>query len=707
MMRENTIPVYLDCNYENIESAISKLKECEEISTSEASGPANTLSGELKARYGNGKIQEANLSQISNLIKTISYRMQTVLNQVEDIDHSLYESFRDYVERVLNYTTPIDHSKYPNLSDDTIEEIYNYILTTPTPAAFDFLKIKDLTERSDALKLVLSHCVGDSIPYLAVKDIYINSDENNREEIYDLLKYTDISFRPTNDLNWIVINRDEFDEITNILMNNNYDEETILLMYYGMNCISNAENNLKNDTQISLTFDKLKVNLTASDLLNYCTKNSFDYYKFFSDNIYNSDVSDDTRISFNLNGIDFSLTAKRLKRIINKMNSEGESIQNSNPLISDVDINQLNFMGHLYNYSAYNFDELFDKKRVNILGKNLYMSIDELSSCLDSNGNFDVNKLIENKKLTESEYIYYNAYLGNKLNLNDLKILAKGRALDFFYKYGGVEQSGVKFLASTSNSDYALEREKLINFCKNEYGLSEDEALIIMSSIDTVGACTMADTCNTIYELYDFDEEKFQNDFGYSMIKKEMVRGKLTDQVNDEVLLLDLYIQANTGNSESDNTLFLKDNDGKVTINDKYLIKEDNGKVYLDEHQAKYFGYDRGYRYDNLNEFLKSKSSNILEEYTITNLQNDNTIDKSSMYDTIVSAINDNKIVSVELSNNWEMYDVDSVGAAIYNDAHAVTMVGLTEDGALVESYGKLCYVPIEDCEAFNILEKK
>ena len=708
-MIDNTSPVYLDCNYENIESAINRLKECEEISTSEANSPSNTLSGELKARYGTGKIQEANLSQISSLIKTISYRMKSVLNQVDDVDNSLYESFRGYVERVLNYTTPIDHNKYPNLTDDTIDEIYNYILTTTTPAAFDFFKIKDINERRDAIKLVLSHCVGDSIPYLAVKDAYINSDENNRKEIYDLLKYTDISFRPTKDFNWIVIDREKFDAITNTLINNNhYDEQTILLMYYGMSCISNhTENNLKNDTQISLTFDKLKVNLTSSELLNYCTRNSFDYFKFFSDNIYNSDVSDDTRIAFNLNGVDFNLTAKRLKKIINKMNNEDQSIQSSSTLINSVDINQLNFMGHLYNYSAYNFDELFDKKRLNILGKNLYMSIDELSSCLDKEGNFDVNKLIASGKLTESKYVYYNSYLGNELNLKDLKVLAKGKAFDFFYKYGSVEQSGVKFLAYASNNNYDLEREKLIDFCKNEYGLSENEALIIMSSIDTVGACTMADACNTIYELYNFDDKKFQNDFGYSMIKKEMIRGKVTDRVNDEALLLDLYIQVNTGNNLDDDSLLLKDKDGKVAINNKYLIKKDNGKVYLDEHQAKYFGYDRGYRYDNLNKFLKSKNSNILEEYTVTNIQNNNNIEKNSMYNTIVSAINDNKIISVELNDNWEMYDIDSVGGDIYNGGHAVTLVGMTEEGALVESYGKLCYVPINDCEAFNILEKK
>lgn len=723
-MNEQSIPVYLDCNYDDVNATIQKLESIKNnISEFKSNDLLNCISGELKERFTGGSTSKLDISseKIKFYIGNICSTMKNSLEIVDEVDNKSLEILRGYIENIFNYTKPIDRSKYPSLTDELFNELYDYALQHSDSDGYSFLNIEDINQRRDAIKLLLNLCSDKRITYKSLKDVYINSDDNDKKELYNLLENAMIiSISPKIGDNPGCIyycNRNDFIDLISLTSKDYYDEQTMQYIFFGMKAAEDSQiyNSFNNDTPISLSFGDLNVDIPSSDFLKYCTSKEyvrqglFDYYSFFSDYIKNNDISDDSRVLFNINGIDFDLNVKKMKDIINMVDTKTRRSEFSNK-VNDSDCIQYRFMGHLCKLMSYHSDEFYDTKKINVFGYPLNMSIYEFTNCLDENGEIVIEKLLESDKLSEIEKIRLQNLLPyesqKKLELSDLNIIGQGKALDFFYKYGSVMQSNLNSLGLYHVGEE--ETERLIQFCMDKYGFSEDEAYLIMRSFGRRSGCTTVDACNTIYELYDYDAIKFEQDFGYPMlITQKFDDGKEHEVLNGDMLLLDLYISSNIGSKDDDFILIL-DEDNNITINEKYLTENKNQtQTFLSETGTRYFGYDRGKRYDALNNFLQSNGIDVLKDYQVSYVAN--YLSKEDKYNFIVSAINDNKIVSAGLGYNgyYEMYPIDECYGMRYDGAHAVTVSGVTEEGVLVNSWGDLYYVPFEYFDNFYILEKK
>ena len=653
--------------------------------------------------------------------------MKESLAIIDEVDYKSTEMLRGYIENIFDYTKPIDRSKYPSLTDELFNELYDYVLQSDLIGAYHFENIEDINQRRDAIKLLLNLCTDKYISYFVLKDVYINSDDNERKELYNLLEDARISifFRTENNHVSKEFNRDDFHDLMTLLSKNYYDEQTLMYIFFGMKAGEDSQiyNFFNKDETISLSFGDLKVDIPSSDFLKYCITDSnnvhsksFDYYSFFSDYVNNNkDLSDDSLISFNLNGIDFLVDAYNLRFLINILDTKSHNTD----YIGGVSLNdeiQTKIMGILCQGWDYRMNEKNEIKKINVLGYPLNMSISELCDCLDYDGNIIVEKILKKVKLTEKEKIYFQHLLPdsndkkmkltNKLKLSDLNIIGHGKALDFFHKYGSVMQTNLKSLSLYHAEEE--ETKRLIQFCKDKYRLSEDEAYLIMRSFGRSSGCTVVDACNTIYELYDYDAVKFEQDFGYPMlIKRKMPNGEEREVLNGDMLLLDLYISSNIG-SKDDNNILIIDENNNITINEEHLTEnKSKTRTFLEESQMIYFGYDRGRRYDALNDFFLSNGIDILQEYQVSYIDKD--IPDEDKYNFIVSAINDNKIVSADIGKNgyYEMYQIDTNYKYECSGGHAVTVSGVTEEGVLVNSWGDLYYIPFEYFDNFYILDKK
>ncbi len=127
------IPVYLDCNYDEIEDFIAKMKN-----TAIESEKIEREYYELKFILNDDlyfdeseNINSAyyNLSKTADIIRYLCDTISTTLSKIQNKDEKSRELLRKYVNDALSYATPIDRSKYPNLSDEIIERVYDAQLT--------------------------------------------------------------------------------------------------------------------------------------------------------------------------------------------------------------------------------------------------------------------------------------------------------------------------------------------------------------------------------------------------------------------------------------------------------------------------------------------------------------------------------------------------------------------------------------------------
>ena len=712
-MDDNKLPVYLDCNYEELERYIEELKKLKDEASATFDNKGSEALGliDWKLRDGLDNTPFNDIENIDLLINRLQITISNTLEKVKSQDEKSRESLREFVNKALSYTKPIDRSKYPHLTEKEIEEMYSLFLRNDI--AFNNYNFSSLLEKLanegrnksivELTKLGLSlSSTAWLLNYSSLSAGFRLGTEEDRKEILDLLDDdVTIHVRVSNDFTFFLY-KNSFEDVNRMLLDNSqHDENTLLSIYGGMTSRKYGWSNMiNNESLVTLKFGDFEKEVSVSDLYNYCSANDFDYYKFFKKTIFNDDVSNDTNVFFNLNGIDVNANVSKLREAMSLLGQDEESnssgvmlrVVGSEKPYDSANTKLLDFTKALIDTGVFSSEEMLRDRDINILGKYAYISLQNLSECY-TDGVFDVNKLLESGELSESAYVYFNNYAHRELSSSDLNIVAGSDAYNFFKEHGSVNQAGITDLI---RGGYVSYYEELIKFASSKYGMSEDDVFVIMNSIDGyqgVGACSYADTCNIIYELYGFDEDKFQKDFGYPILNEY-------GRINGNQLLLDLYIHTNIGNS-GDQTLLINNN-GKIEINKNLL----DGSGYVDSHNQKYYGYG-GSSYeglDTLNDFLSSNGNHELDNYTIKTLNQD---DIPRHYQDIVDAINNKDAMSIDLFYNWDMYAIDSTTSSHHTSGHAVTPVAVTEQGVLVMSWGEVYYIPLENVSVCNIFEKK
>lgn len=707
------LPVYLDCNYDVLEKVINELQALDEMNVTlgDIAELMWKIEGELKSRY-NGEINSSKIEQMNNMVKRIINGISSSINKIQSYDELSRDKLRDYVEKALNYTNPIDRSKYPHLSEEKINEIYDYILTgdssilSPYKYRGDF----DIDEGKEVLKLILQNNL-DNVFFSDIKLLFKSMNYEEREEIYNMLKYSRIKISNNGDYQiTYYVDGDEFRTFgENLLGNSEYDDDTIMLIYGGIYYKKHGTMSARysgSEPTFTLKFGDLIIESDWNNFENYCDKNSFDYLNFFKDNV-NMDTTSDGKVIFNLNGFDCNISLSKLKEVLSPVKTEtssGVALTTANNRFIDYNSekNSLKFIKYLIDSNAFSSDDLDKKNKISVLGNNIEISMNDIANCFDSENEFDVKKLLENVKLSESATIYYKTYLREPVLSSDYTVVASSDAYNFFSNCGSVDQGSIKYLISQP-WDYKKYIDELVEFGSKKYGLTEDEVYIIMNSMDNYndsGVCSYADACNVIYELYDYDEEKFEKDFGYPMLKH--------GRINGNQLLLDIYI--NTNISTDDSSLIIKNEDGSLKLNSNFLVNDQK----IDSTKQKYFMYNndenKGLEY--LDNFLQANNNNMLNEYDVINVIADSNKNyynnklSTDSYAILKEAMENGDAISMDMYD-FKIYQVNSYQYFDIEHGHAVTPVGLTEDGVLVRSWGSLYYLPYEDVNTFTIFRKK
>ncbi len=381
---------------------------------------------------------------------------------------------------------------------------------------------------------------------------------------------------------------------------------------------------------------------------------------------------------------------------IGEDDKEKNIIINQNGLDFETNVQEIKDYYDVYGYEElYLIKHLYDNNRIddsnyniNIAGRPINCSLKELSIYFDEENKFDLEKFVDEFELSESEYMYlYNYKLNNPVNLEDLKITAiNEKTRDFYEKYGSVDQGGLNKLFETNTDESKEEWNRLLDFCKDKYHLAGDTALSIMRSLDSVGACSYADMCNIIYEMYDFDNEKFMHDFSYPIVNEN-------GTLNSNQLLLDLYIYQNIGDANNPGRLLIKDTEGNLHVNENYL---DEYNENLDVHNQEYMSGYGYFKLDKMKSFLRDNNCSIEDyhnyQYKIIYFYDEKYKEEMN------KALNSDSIVSLSFGDTAEYYFLGDNPYYYHmnNDGHAVTGVGITEDGIIERTWGEVGWTPFD-----------
>lgn len=242
------------------------------------------------------------------------------------------------------------------------------------------------------------------------------------------------------------------------------------------------------------------------------------------------------------------------------------------------------------------------------------------------------------------------------------------------YKGSELKQIMHNLLVRTK-SDYNVNvvrlMDKLINM-----GFDAQEAVDTIKMIDLDGVCSYASLGNALYDYFKDTPELFEKHFGFSMFDED---GKL----NQGELLLDMYVEINkksNGGKLFDDT---GNNIKVLSFNDAEAIKLGRG--------------DQPLVVAPIRNYLHSKGINI-------NIQ-ENHIDnhKLSPIEEISSAFAGNDSVKIGAYSGVNIYKPDGSFVALSgNDGHAMYVVGIENDRIIVCSWGKKCYIKLDDLKNNN-----
>lgn len=246
--------------------------------------------------------------------------------------------------------------------------------------------------------------------------------------------------------------------------------------------------------------------------------------------------------------------------------------------------------------------------------------------------------------------------------------------------------------------------DALKNKIRSQYGFTNGEASIILSSIDDSGACSYAAVCNEIFASFKNDEEAFERAFGFPMY----VKGKTGDLLNTEELLADMYINVNARTPDG---LVLKNADGTFSLNRRKLSGklDPMGRPRLQvSGNQQYMSTSSGQNVNIINEYLADKgltfSTNTYNHYSNQFPINNRELNR------LTNAIKGKRTEGYEFSlgiyaggTEIKMLpfdpDMPADSTLRFRNGHQLYIAGVGKDGFVVSSWGGKYLIPYQDLQ--------
>lgn len=251
---------------------------------------------------------------------------------------------------------------------------------------------------------------------------------------------------------------------------------------------------------------------------------------------------------------------------------------------------------------------------------------------------------------------------------------------------------------------YGELRDKLVS-----QGFTQRDASLILSGLDSAGACSYASNVNELLTYFKSNSADFYRYFGFSMYQQEP-SGQY--RLNTEELLLDLYLFAN--NVANGGRLFEDTATGKVirdynlqevdifnrhTLNaddQQYLASVTDGRIawFMDRYlksKNPELSYASELIYNNSSfsskDFSKKKFSKVIAD--ISNRMNRGETINLDIY-TLGSEI---RMIPIDVKGT------DYITTSIWDEGsgHSVFVTGLTDEGFVVSSWGSRYLIPFVD----------
>ena len=234
-----------------------------------------------------------------------------------------------------------------------------------------------------------------------------------------------------------------------------------------------------------------------------------------------------------------------------------------------------------------------------------------------------------------------------------------------------------------------LEYKQLINDLSKRYNMDKITVVRITDTIENYplgeqekmnpGICTYADACNILIDMFKDKPQDFEKVFGFKLYEQTPNGIK----INQEKLLFDMYVTANL--EENGGSLYVRRADGKIGFSNK------SGTHY---ELQKYMQITK-----NLENYLKTKFKNVNLNREVIDTSN---LTKENIIYNINKLTGEGKEVSLICDTNGGPINYicdDSVtrSQTEKDSSHIVKVIGTTDEGILVESWGFKALIKFED----------
>lgn len=238
-------------------------------------------------------------------------------------------------------------------------------------------------------------------------------------------------------------------------------------------------------------------------------------------------------------------------------------------------------------------------------------------------------------------------------------------------------------------------------------GFTSSEASVIMSSLDTTGACSYAAVCNAIAYEFRNNPQGFEESFGYPLYRYE--NGMKC--FNGEELLLDIFVFAN--NRKNGGKFIVNNAFGKKSIDQRYISTDIDcfGRNLINTEYQVYLKKDLTTNNKLINAFLRSKHIGYNMDTSDYALQRTNSKgyydvgEYNNLMAPIKNSVENGKNVAFTIygpkdsSQTVDFIPLErqSHKTTTYNwegGGHAVFVTGVNKDGIIVSSWGGKYLLP-------------
>ena len=308
-------------------------------------------------------------------------------------------------------------------------------------------------------------------------------------------------------------------------------------------------------------------------------------------------------------------------------------------------------------------------------------------------GTIDINSMTEQDFDNYIKYIIENNIFKNNGNLELSDFIEEIQATENIYK----EFSLDKIFQSLFDGKYGTDqgifrdkdvREKMKPELMKEYNMSAFDTESLMEGIDSgVGACSYAAAANDIISYFRYRPNDFEKIFGFPLYT---INSSGSYAINCARLLADMYIWFNT--LENHGYLFYEYDKHKFEYTGLPFSRQNC--VWIKTRDIKEWKHKPTIR-----DYLRSKRRYIscINEYCLWN--------KEAEAAWNLKFGNGVTLYIEKNNSNIRFIDMDSgetyISTFTWNegDSHLVKVIGMTDTGFIVSTWGKRCLVLFEDLE--------